>query len=202
MKSTVIVLLLGLILLGCVTPTQQAQINEEKIETSTPTPQAPQKPSATPKPTAKAPAVPKLDMDKTLDLIRAYTENPGWNNICRQNCELAKKLPTEVFCVASNNEKYATPIQLALGYKPKETFDYSQFSIRCNNLVPQVIFDCEAFERGILSCGSGLSGCQNGGYWLEFNRTKFFYETGYDVEPLVFVNSSFFKKVIETECSS
>ncbi len=73
---------------------------------------------------------------------------------------------------------------------------------RCQKVAPDVLFDCQTFEtdgNGTLSCGNGLTSCQDGGFHLQFDRVRFREQTGFDTDTRIFVDSNAFKRVLQKD---
>lgn len=158
--------------------------------TFTPAPTA--APASTPsaRPTV---AAPKLDFKAFSKSIATFLDAPGWASLCGASCETYKEIVPQIFCslpVSENADAPLNPLWDAFGRPDASSAEEANAYIKkCQSITPEVIFDCDAFDKGIFSCGS-LPGCEGNGFYLRFDRVKFRSVTGYDVDELVFVNST------------
>ncbi len=155
-------------------------------------------PAPSPTVTTTPQVIRKVDEAKLVKNIKDFTDKPGWSSLCHASCKHIKELVKSVMC-SMGGPGYESAMQTALGYGTGDSNDQeraSAFHSRCTALTPEVLFDCEAYENGLLACGDDLKGCENGGYYLAFDPKKMAAEN-IEVRTPLFVDSTFLKDQIE-----
>ncbi|MBI5036608.1 hypothetical protein HZC09_04665 [Candidatus Micrarchaeota archaeon] len=182
--------------------------------TTTPLPTPAPTIAASPAATVSSKKLTEKDFRSIKELIAQFLMTSGWETFCHAGCEDFKLVVSDIICSVSMNDPAGeedpavpvSPFPKLLGVSKKDVKDsekLAEFWRKCMEIAPEVVFDCNAFAKGKLSCGDALKGCENGGFWLKFDRSKFMKATGYDVDEFVFIDSPYFKNALEGKlCAS
>ncbi len=212
----IIAVLAGLLLIGCIqtNPTQATTSSGQNASTATDsvfTPTATPNSSPTVWATATTasdseasptPALPKLDSNRFSRYLIQATDAPRPTRWCGQTCAQLKNAIRESACVQANAGQYQNPFFVVVNDSVNRANpEASEWDIQqaCLALAPDVVFDCDAFANGTLSCGEGLTSCEGGGFHLRFDRTRFRNATGFETDTRIFVDSRAFKLLLDQD---
>ncbi|MBI2446124.1 hypothetical protein HYV43_07085 [Candidatus Micrarchaeota archaeon] len=206
MKPLVLIVLfgLGLFLAGC-TQTKSAPQTyvpvaiETQYVASTPTPLATAVINQSLQPPAATPIPPKLDAQALSRYLLQFTDAPHWVSWCKTSCNGLRYVIQDAVCTPAKPDEYRNPLFSIVNdsvLRVMANASKQDVQDACFKVVPDVIFDCDAFAQGTLSCGKGLTGCQDGGFHLQFNRTRLLAETGWESDTQVFIDTHAFKKLM------
>ncbi len=174
-------LIVALILIGC-TQTPARQNPQELKVTATATPYA-ASPTISAAPTSPALPMKKLDKNAIAQFMLEQTNHilPPYGT-CD---ELKEFINGTLFCSAPS------PIVDAMKIDTNGDGFFTYLE-HCRPIKPNIIFDCRTYNTSKPSCGIGLSGCENGGYYAEFNVSSVRENTGFDIDPVIFINATVF----------
>lgn len=206
MKIAAIAILAGLLLAGCIQETRPAPIAATPYEPSVSATSATLMPkavlNASLQPPESAPVPPKLDSAALSRYLLQFTDAPHWVSWCRTSCNGLRYVIQDAVCTASRPGEYRNPffaiVNASVVAANPDALDWDAQQA-CLGVGPDVIFDCDAFEQGTLSCGRGLTGCQDGGFHLQFNRTRLLETTGWESDTQVFIDTHAFKKLMDKD---
>ncbi|MBI5225945.1 hypothetical protein HY994_01750 [Candidatus Micrarchaeota archaeon] len=148
------------------------------------------------------PLPPKLNNDALSRYLIQYTDAPHWVSWCKSSCEQVKYAIQDAACSVPRVDEFQNPLTAALNLstedKKNET-KVDQFKEQCRTISPEVLFDCDNFREGTLSCGKQLAGCQDGGFLVQFNRTELMNLTSFEADAQIFIDSHAFKKLLDKD---
>jgi|GEM_PF-5366546 len=208
MKTAFLALLLALLLLGCTQtlPIRQTHVYIGATPTTSPETSSILIPTAVAnaslQPPSSTPTPPKLDSQALSRYILQFTDAPHWVSWCQTSCNGLRYVIQDAACAPARPDEYLNPLfsivnASVLSQMPNASKE--DVTDACMRIVPDVLIDCDAFDQGTLSCGRGLSGCQDGGFFLQFNRTRLLNATDWESDTQVFIDTHAFKKLLDKD---
>ncbi len=208
MKVLIWAVLAAMVLAGCTqttanpTPFGEIEATMQPTATATPTPVPTASFNASLQPPVGTPVPPKLDSNALSRYLLQFTDAPHWVSWCSTSCNGLRYVIQDAVCSPARPDEYRNPLFAIVNDSVgRATPNASKEDVTdaCQNVVPFVIFDCDAFAQGTLSCGQGLTGCQDGGFHLQFNRTRLLQQTGWESDTQVFIDTHAFKKLLDKD---